>query len=86
MLTAERRGRISLDDIGRCLGALGGLPIQTDEAPDLQAAYDLARKYELSFYDAMYLELAKRQRAYMATLDRRLGSAAASEGVLLLAI
>ena len=84
LLTAERRRRISLKDAGECLGALGGLPIQTDQEADLQSAFDLAIKHGLSFYDAMYLELAKRRRADLATLDRKLGSAAASEGVLLL--
>ena len=86
LLTAERRSRISLDDIGECLGALTGLPIQTDQEADLQSAFDLAIKYGLSFYDAMYLELAKRQCADLATLDPELGSAAVSEGVLLLPI
>ena len=85
LLTAERRGRISLDEIGERLDALSGLPIQIDEDPDLRSAFDLARRHGLSFYDALYLELAKRQRAELATLDRALGRAAASEGVPLLA-
>ena len=85
LLTAERRGRISLDEIHERLDALSGLPIQTDEDPDLRSVFDLARRHGLSFYDALYLELAKRQRAELATLDRALGRAAASEGVPLLA-
>lgn len=85
LLTAERRGRISLDEIHERLDALSGLPIQTDEDPDLRSAFDLARRHGLSFYDALYLELAKRQRAELATLDRALGRAAVSEGVPLLA-
>ena len=85
LLTAERRGRISLDEIDERLDALSGLPIQIDEDPDLRSAFDLARRHGLSFYDALYLELAKRQRAELATLDRALGRAAASEGVPLLA-
>ena len=86
LLISERRRRISLEDAGECLGALSGLPIQTDQEADLQSAFDLAIKHGLSFYDAMYLELAKRQRADLATLDRNLGSAAASEGVLPLSV
>ena len=85
LLTAERRGRISLGEIDERLDGLSGLPIQTDEDPDLRSAFDLARRHGLSFYDALYLELAKRQRAELATLDRALGRAAASEGVPVLA-
>ncbi len=81
LLTAERRGRISLDDIGERLDALNGLPILTDEDPNYRVAFDLAWKHGLSFYDALYLELAIRQDAELATLDRALGRAAASEGV-----
>ena len=36
---------------------------------------------DFPFYDALYLELAMRQRADLATLDRALGRVAASEGV-----
>ena len=85
LLTAERRGRISLDEIDERLDALSDLPIQIDEDPDLRSAFDLGRRHGLSFYDALYLELAKRQRAELATLDRALSRAAASEGVPLLA-
>ena len=81
LLSAERRLRISLEEVGERLEALDGLPIQTDEQPDYQVAFDLARKHGLSFYDALYLELANRQRAGLATLDRALGRAASSEGV-----
>ena len=84
LLSAERRGRISLEEIAERLDALNGLPIQTDEDPNYQVAFDLARKHGLSFYDAIYLELAKRQGAELATLDRALGRAAASEDVPLL--
>ncbi len=59
-----------------------GLPIGT-EVPDLQSAFDLARAHELSFYDALYLELAKREDAELATLDGALGRTAVAEGVLL---
>ena len=85
LLSAERRGRISLEEIGERLDALNGLPIQTDEEPNHQSAFDLAGKHGLSFYDALYLELSKRQGAELATLDRALGRAAAAEGVRTLA-
>ena len=85
LLTAERRGRLSSEEVKERLDALKGLPIVTDEQPDLQSAFDLARTHELSLYDALYLELAKREAAALATLDGALGRAAAEEGVLLFA-
>ena len=85
LLTAERRGRLSSREVKERLDALRGLPIGTDEEPDLQSAFDLARTYRLSLYDSLYLELAKRESAELATLDRALGQAAVAEGVLLLA-
>ena len=83
LLTAERRGRLSTEEVKERLGALKDLPIATDEEPDLQAAFDLARAHGLSLYDALYLELAKREGAELATLDGALGRAAVAEGVLL---
>ena len=63
------------------LDALRGLPIRTDEEPDLQSAFNLARAHGLSFYDAVYLELAKREGAELATLDGALDQTAVAEGV-----
>jgi predicted nucleic acid-binding protein len=84
LLVAERRGRLSVGGVNERLVALKGLPIRTDEEPDLQSTFDLARAHELSFYDALYLELAKRENAELATLDGALGQAAIAEGVSLL--
>ncbi len=81
LLVAERRGRLAAGGIKERLDALKGLPIRTDADPDLQSAFDLARAHELSIYDAMYLELAKRESAELATLDGALGRAAVVEGV-----
>ncbi len=83
LLVAERRGRLSAHAAKERLDALKGLPIQTDDEPDLDSALDLARAHNLSFYDALYLELAIRERTDLATLDRALGQAAMAEGVQL---
>lgn len=83
LLVAERRGRLSAGGVDERLDALKGLPIRTDGGPDLQIAFHLARAHELSFYDALYLELAKRESAELATLDGGLGQAALAEGVSL---
>ncbi|MCY4475638.1 MAG: type II toxin-antitoxin system VapC family toxin [Chloroflexi bacterium] len=45
----------------------------------------LARTHRLTFYDALYLELAVRRSAQLATLDRNLAAAASNEGVLMAA-
>ena len=86
LLTAARRGRITWGEVNLRLDALNGLPIQTDEDPDLQAAMNLARRHRLSFYVALYLEVVIRQRADLATLDRAHGRAAAAEGVRTLVV
>ena len=43
LLTAERRGRLSPVEVDRRLDAVGSLPTSTDEDPDLQSAFNLAR-------------------------------------------
>ena len=85
LLTAERRGRISSDEVKERLDALKSLPIVADEELDLLSAFDLARSHGLSLYDAIYLELAVREGAELATLDESLGRAADAEGVHLAA-
>ena len=81
LLVAERRGRVPKSRTTERLDSLRGLPIVTDQGADLQAAFDLARAHGLSFYDALYLELAKRREATLATLDAGLARAAISEGL-----
>ena len=73
---SDRRWRLSAR-----LGALRDLPIRTDSGLDLETAFALAERHALSFYDAVYLELAGRHAAPLATLDNALGRAAAAEGL-----
>ena len=63
------------------LGYLSTLPIHTDQQPDYDAAMQFARTHNLTFYDALYLELAIRRDAQLATLDSALSQAAAAEGL-----
>ena len=81
LLAAERRGRIRVDEVEERLRFLAELPIKTDTELNLGMALALARKRHLSFYDALYLELALRHRGAMATLDAALARAASAEGV-----
>ena len=84
LLSASRRGRISGAKLAERLEDLQDLPLSTDSDLDLDAAFRLAEKHELSVYDAVYLELAKRHAAPIATLDQALSRAAAKEGLSLI--
>ncbi len=82
ILVAARRGRIRADRFPRCVRLLEGLPIHTDHHTDFDNVFELATKYDLTFYDATYLELALRHSLPLATLDNALTRAAESEGAL----
>lgn len=86
LTVAERRGRLSRRMSEERLDALAELPIQTDRDPNFRAAMDLARKHGITFYDALYLELALRMTAELATLDNALARAAANESLDVLAV
>ncbi len=79
LVSAERRGRITARGLNDRLRAMRRLPVATDAAPDLDAVVALARSHRLSIYDAIYLELARRHRAALATLDAGLAHAATAE-------
>ena len=79
LLVALRRGRIESSGLAERLAALYSLPVRTDTDTDLDIAFALAERHGLSFYDAVYLELAKRRFAPLATFDKALGRAAAAE-------
>jgi predicted nucleic acid-binding protein len=84
LLVAERRRRCSEAEAVRFIELLESLPIATDDDTArcaLHGAYQLAREYALTAYDAAYLELAMRLGAPLATLDRQLAEAAAKAGV-----
>ena len=83
LLTAERQNRIDQNQAVQYLATLTAQPIHTDEQSDLAITYYLGRSHNLSFYDAIYLETARRRNASLATLDRRLTRAANAEGLFL---
>ena len=84
LLISVRRQRITREQAVQLCRIALGLPIRFDSAPDEPLALALAFAHQLSFYDALYLELAKRQGLPLATLDRQLAAAAACEGVTVL--
>ncbi len=85
LLVNERRGRLDAAGTAEFLADLGRLPIHIDREPDSDAILALARAHRLTFYDAAYLELARRLDAPLATLDRQLAAAARGAAVPLLA-
>ena len=85
LIISERRKRLSVDGSGRYLKLLEALPIETDEDRDQEAILLYARKHQLSLYDAVYLDVAKRNRLPLATLDKALRAAAQAASVPLLA-
>lgn len=87
MLTiAERRGRVTREDVVRVHESMAALPIEVDQprgVSSLPALTHLARDHGLTAYDAAYLELALRTRSTLATRDAALRTAAARAGVTL---
>lgn len=81
LLFAERRSRLRPGRATFHLKSLDDLSIQIDNSPDLVAILYLAFEYELTFYDALYLELAMRHELPLATLDLDLERAARSAGM-----
>lgn len=88
LAVALRRGIVTdadadqaLTDIERLLGQA----IKTDPAlVSVRQALTTARTFQLSAYDAVYLDLARRERLPLATLDDDLRAAAARAGVALI--
>ncbi len=81
LLMGERRGRLRPSNTAYVLEQLSDLPITIDPGLDETTIFRLARRHNLTFYDASYLALALRRRAPLATLDRALIAAARAEGV-----
>jgi predicted nucleic acid-binding protein len=84
LLVNERRGRLEAAGTAEFLADLERLPIHVDREPAGAAIFTLARAHRLTFYDAAYLELARRLDAPLATLDRQLAAAARAAAVSLL--
>jgi predicted nucleic acid-binding protein len=84
LVVGERRGRIDATQTAEILAQLDALPIHFDRKPDSGAILALARAHGLTFYDAAYLELARRLDAPLATVDRELARAARAAQLALL--
>ena len=79
LLVAERQKRLSESDSIRFITLLSQLPIVVEyERPEkmMRELLALARAYNLSSYDASYIDLAMRKGFPIATLDNKLIEAA----------
>ena len=74
---AERRRRMTGERRRAVLANASGLPLRIDfEMPSVIELNELAANYDLSPYDAVYFELARRRKLPLATLDAALVKAA----------
>jgi len=86
---AIRRKRIDATFRDRALTHLTRLPITVDPETDAYAwttTLQLADRFQLTLYDAAYLELAQRRALPLATLDSALRPAAEALGLTLLEV
>ena len=86
LLGAEKRSEINAGEIERFIAQLENLPIHVDPSTAHQSfnrILALSRIYNLSSYDAAYLELSIREGLPLATLDKSLQKAARKADTLL---
>ena len=84
LLVGERRKRIRQPEVRRFIDLMEGLRIVEDGQPFVDTVSNvlpLAREYELSAYDAAYLDVAVRHQIPIATLDGALQKACTTAGV-----
>ena len=84
LLAAERRKRITVAQASHFLSRLADLGISIDSLDPsrvFEQVISQAREWNLTVYDAAYLELALREGLPLATLDNHLKGAAHSAGI-----
>lgn len=84
ILKKERQGRITQEQADKFLGTLDAFAVEIAALPETRTLEQLAkfaRPFQLSAYDAVYLELALAINAPLLSLDNNLKMAAARAGV-----
>ena len=77
LVNAGRRRRMSGEQRRAALTNADGLPLRIDhEMPSVVELHELAAGHDLTPYDAVYFELARRRKLPLATLDAVLVKAA----------
>lgn len=83
--SAVKRRRIPPEDARAALAVLANVPIVHEDVPEPMARhriFHLAEQFNLSSYDATYLELADRFKVPLHTADAGLAQAAAQLGLV----
>jgi predicted nucleic acid-binding protein len=84
LLVGERRKRIRQPEVRRFVELMNGLSVVEDGQPfsdTVSNILPLAREYNLSAYDAAYLDVAVRRELSLATLDSSLQKACTTAGI-----
>lgn len=85
LIVAERRRILTALDVSRCLTDVEMLLAHTIETSSgvttMRQALTVARTFQLSAYDALYLDTARVEDLSLATLDLALRAAAPQAGV-----
>jgi predicted nucleic acid-binding protein len=88
LAVAERRSILTASDVDQAvidIEQIAAASMDIDgSVVSARQALATARAFQLSAYDAVYLDLARRERLPLATLDDRLRAAAPRAGVQLL--
>ena len=88
LAAVQRRGVLSAAEVEEGLRYFEGFLVAQAEVisafPGMREILRLARELGLTSYDALYVDLARREGLPLATLDKRLRAAAAKTGVALL--
>lgn len=77
-LISVKRGRLTDRDVSQLIPELRALPVEIDATSTeraLEETLSLAKTYDLTTYDASYLELAKRRDMPLAILETKLRQA-----------
>lgn len=73
LMVAERRHRITAEKVNQQLEWIGYLAIEIDSLrPSNTHLCELCRRHQRTAYDALYLDLAMREKLPVATLDNGL--------------
>jgi len=85
LVMVRRRQILTQEQVEQALGYMEGFAAALTETDgcslNAREAFRLADDLGLTVYDAVYVELAKRERLAMATLDKRLRDAAMKAGL-----
>ena len=82
----EKKGLVTSLDLEKAIAFVDSLPILRDKTPidfSMPLILSLSREYDLTVYDACYLELAVRLNLPIASLDSDLVKAAKTAGTKL---